>query len=307
MDGDRMTLRREPPRQVPSPTPHFTNQRDALALADAAAGAPTTGPHLLVFAGQPGIGKSELARFWVHRRAADYPDGHFHVDLSDAPDTAGLVSTALREFLLAVDVAPSAIPDTLDGRAACFRTWSTGRRVAVVLDGVYAPSQVRMLRPGPGRSVVLVTAVAAVAELDSHATVIDLEPLEEPFARTLLGHLARPDRLAAEPEAARELLAMCAGLPIAVCVAGALLKCRPHRLVSALVGELRDERARLSGFSQIRNKDVRAMFAAAYGRLGREARSGATVRSVRTRAAGPSPRRPCAPRCGCRRVRCPLR
>jgi tetratricopeptide (TPR) repeat protein len=263
---------REAPRLVPVPTPHFINQRRVLAKADAAVEPAADRPRVLVFTGPPGVGKREVVRYWLHRQSADFPDGQFHADLSSGADADGLVSAKLREFLLAAGVDSSAIPDTLDGRAACFRSWSSGKRVAVVVDHALTPSQVRMLMPGPGRSVVLVTAAQDLDALRVRdlTTFIDLSPLEDDFAVDLLGRLAGQGRAAAEQAAVHELVDMCAGLPIALCVVGGLLSTRRSRRpggVARVAGELRDERARLSGLSVGADLSVEAVFNTAYQRL----------------------------------------
>lgn len=263
---------REAPRLVPVPTPHFINQRRVLAKADTVLAVDVDRPRILVFTGPPGVGKREVARYWLHQHSGDFPDGQFHADLSSGADVDGLVSGKLREFLLAVGIDSSAIPDTVDGRAACFRSWSAGKRVAVVVDHAFAPSQVRMLTPGPGRSVVLVTAARDLDALRVRdlTTFIDLSPLEDDFAVDLLGRLAGVERVAAEPAAARELVDLCAGLPIALCVVGGLLGTRRSRRpggVARVAGELRDERARLSGLSAGSDLSVDPVFNTAYQRL----------------------------------------
>lgn len=269
--------RREAPRLVPLPTPHFINQRRVLAEADAVLEMDVDRLRILVFTGSPGGGKREVARYWLHQHSGDFPDGQFHVDLSTSADVDGLVSGKLREFLLAAGIDSSAIPDTVDGRAACFRSWSTAKRVAVVVDHALTPGQVRMLRPGSGRSVVLVTTAQDLDALRVRelTTFIDLSPLEDDFAVDLLGRLAGAERVAAEPAAAQELVDMCAGLPIALCVVGGLLGTRRSRRpggVARVAGELRDERARLAGLSADADLSVDPVFNTAYQRLSLVAR-----------------------------------
>lgn len=260
---------REAPRLVPPPTPHFTNQLRVLAEADAAIAGDGTGPRILVLSGPPGVGKREAVRFWLSHNAESFPDGQFHADLSAGAEQDGLCSTKLREFLLAADVDPAAIPDTAEGRAACFRSWSTGKRVAVSVDMALAPRAVRMLCPGPGASVVVVTAAGSLGGLSARdsVTFIDLSPLEDEAAQVLLGRLTGPERIAAEPEAVRSLLELCAGLPIALCVAGAMIVTRSKRPIARLVAELADERRRLAALSRDEDLSVVAVFSTAYQRL----------------------------------------
>jgi hypothetical protein len=123
------------PRQIPAPTRHFTNQVRVLAAADRALAAGNgDGPIIVVFRGPSGVGKRETARFWLQGRTEQFPDGHFHADLGASVEEDGLESTKLREFLLAVGHDHEVVPDSAEGRAAWFRSWSSGKRVAVSVD-----------------------------------------------------------------------------------------------------------------------------------------------------------------------------
>ncbi|MGH3860836.1 tetratricopeptide repeat protein [Actinokineospora sp.] len=257
------------PRQTPPVTPHFTNQVRVLREADEAVEA---GQRVLVFCGLPGVGKREVAREWLRRRSEQYPDGQFHADLSG--DADGQESTALREFLLATGLDAAQIPDTTEGRSACFRSWSTGKRVSVSVDKAITPRQVRLLAPGSGESVVLVTAAGRLPGLGVRDAVayIDLMPLEDAAAVELLGRVIGRSRLDAEPDAVRELVKACAGLPIALCVCGALVAGRPNRPLDRLVAELADERRRLAALSRHDDLSVTSVFNTAYGRLSPAAR-----------------------------------
>lgn len=258
------------PRQVPAPTRNFTNQVRVLAEADRAlAAAGGDGPSIVVFRGTPGVGKRETARFWLQGHAERFPDGHFHADLGASVADDGREAATLREFLLAVGHDPEVIPDSAEGRAAWFRSWSSGKRVAVSVDNALTPRQVRMLAPGPGPSVMVVTEAGPLVALraSSAVTFIDLEPLEEPAARELFGRLIGEDRLAAEPDAVASVLRICAGLPIALSVVGALLGAFPARRVSRLVAELNDEKRRLQAMSRDTELSVTAVFNTAYQRL----------------------------------------
>jgi tetratricopeptide (TPR) repeat protein len=260
--------KREAARLVPAPTPHFTNQVRVLAKTDTAV-ARAAELMTVVYCGLPGVGKREVARFWTSRHTADYPDGLFHADLSHGSDVDGFESAVLREFLLAADVEAAQIPDTAEGRAACFRSWSTGKRVLVSLDDAKSPSQVRMLSPGPGQSVVLVTAAAELTGLSARREVayIDLSPLEDDAAEELLIRIVGRERIEDEPAAVRSLMATCAGLPIALCVVGAMIAARRRRSIARFVDDLSDERRRLAALSMDDDLSITAVFNMAYRRL----------------------------------------
>jgi tetratricopeptide (TPR) repeat protein len=116
---------------------------------------------------------------------------------------------------------------------------------------------------------MVVTEAGPLAALgvSSAVTFIDLEPLEESAARELFGRLIGEDRVAAEPDAVAAVLRICAGLPIALSVVGALLGAFPSRRVSRLVAELDDEKRRLQAMSRDAELSVTAVFNTAYQRL----------------------------------------
>ncbi|WP_018681249.1 hypothetical protein [Actinokineospora enzanensis] len=263
------------PRMVVERSPHFTNQVRALAEADAHwDGADRARPVVIAFVGLPGVGKTEVVRAWLGAHADEFPDGQFHADLSAGTRVDGVESTVLREFLLAVGFESGAISDTPAGRAAAFRSWSHGRRVAVVVEDVLAAPQVRMLMPAGAGSVVLVTAPGRISGLgvEEQLREVDLSPLEPAAARELLGRIARFERIRAEPQAVDALVELCAGLPIALCVAGTTLAEYPKRSIARLVAELEDRRRRLAVLSRTTNHSVAAVFDSACERLGETSR-----------------------------------
>ncbi|GLZ41945.1 NB-ARC domain-containing protein [Actinokineospora sp. NBRC 105648] len=263
------------PRMVPPASRHFTNQVCALDEADRHwRAAPDDRPLVLVVVGLPGVGKTEVARRWLRDHAEEFPDGLFGADLSAGVRENGLESTVLREFLLAVGREPGAIPDTAASRALAFGEWSADKRVAVLVDDALTASQVRMLMPRGGRSVVVVTVPARLVGLGVREVVaeIELTPLEDSAARELLGRIATADRVRAEPAAVAELIAFCAGLPIALCVVGATLAAYPHRPIARLVREVRDRREGLAPLSRTADASVAAVFDSASERLGDTAR-----------------------------------
>lgn len=93
--------------------------------------------------------------------------------------------------------------------------------------------------------------------------LILLEPLAADHALELLAVLAGRDRIAAEPEAARQVAKYCDHLPLALRIAGARLRTRPGWLVSDLADRLRDGRQRLSEL-RAGDRSVRVSFALSY-------------------------------------------
>jgi hypothetical protein len=93
---------------------------------------------------------------------------------------------------------------------------------------------------------------------------LDLMPTEE--AVRLLAALAGEGRVAAEPEAAVEVVRLCGNLPLAIRIAGARLRARPSLAVSGLAGRLADEHRRLNELT-VGDLGVRASFMLSYEQL----------------------------------------
>jgi tetratricopeptide (TPR) repeat protein len=157
------------------------------------------------------------------------------------------------------------IPIGLAGQTAAYRSALAGKRALVLLDNAATEAQVRPLLPGSVGCAVLVTSRRALAALDG-ATPITLEVLDEREAVALLGGLAGPDRVAAEPAAAAAVVRHCGLLPLAVRIAGARLRSRPAWRVATLADQLADEHQRLQRL-RLGDLDVRTSFMLSYAGL----------------------------------------
>lgn len=260
--------------QVPPVPAHYTNYERPLRELDEWFGpsggdADGDGPRVAVLRGPPGSGKTTLANRWVQRHRADYADGHFFVRLTGSSEEAEQERPALERLLLDVGFAPDEIPASLEGRSARWRSWSEGRRIALVVDDALTAGQVRALLPGAGPSAVLVTEAGPLASLRAWVTVrsVDLTPMADEAARELLGRLVGHERLAAEPEAVDELLRGCEGSTVALCVVGSLLADVPDRPIARLARRLADESRTLKELSRDADLSVTVVLDAAYGRL----------------------------------------
>src|SRR6266498_1705243 len=140
-----------------------------------------------------------------------------------------------------------------------------GKPALAVLDNAASEAQVRPLLPGSPTCAVLITSRRVLDGLDA-ATSFTLEVLDEREAVALLGGLAGPDRVAAEPAAAAAVVRHCGLLPLAVRIAGARLRSRPGWTVAALADQLADEHQRLRRL-RLGDLDVRTSFALSYAGL----------------------------------------
>lgn len=237
------------PRQLPAPPASFVGRVRELAELDKAA---DTRQHTMVVAalgGQGGIGKSWLALRWAHQNADRFPDGQLYLDLHGFDPTTPPVDPnwALAWLLAALAVPPRSVPTGLSARAGLFRSLVSGRRMLLVLDNAGDAGQVVPLLPGSPTCTVLVTSRSRLDGLvTAHGAVaVDLDVLHETEARELLASHVGHGRTEADPAATRELLARCAGLPLAIAVVAARAARHPDFALAELAGELRDRAGRL--------------------------------------------------------------
>jgi DNA-binding SARP family transcriptional activator len=241
--------------------------RDAPAgdapAGDAPAGSPGAVPVVLVV-GSGGLGKTALAVHAAHLLASQFADGQLYVNLLGATEPLA-PAEVLARFLRDLGADAPRIAVGGEERAAQFRTRLAGRRVLIVLDDARDAAQVRPLLPGSASCAVLITARRAMPEL-AGCRLLDLDVLPPGEARALFGRIAGEGRAQAEPDATASVLAACAGLPLAIRIAGARLAARGGWTVHTLAGRLADERRRLDEL-RAGNLAVRASFEVSFTSL----------------------------------------
>lgn len=165
----------------------------------------------------------------------------------------------LRDFLLSLGVAAEAVPVGLAARTALYRSLLSGRRLLVVLDDARDGAQVEPLLPsGPG-CAALVSSRHRLAELVG-AERVELAELTEQEAGLLLARAVGRIRVAAEPAAAAELVARCAGLPLALRICAARLTTRHSWSLRHLADRLAERHCLLDEL-RVGSLDLRAAFA----------------------------------------------
>ncbi|MFE9558324.1 BTAD domain-containing putative transcriptional regulator [Streptomyces sp. NPDC006703] len=234
------------PQQLPAGIPDFTGRSATVeAIRTVLTGRSSSGHSVIVshLTGIGGVGKTALALHVAHSLRADFPDGQLHVDLgagSTPADPAGV----LTDFLIALGSPSAQIPLNVGQRAALFRTLLADRQVLLVLDNARDAEQIRPLLPGTAGCAVLLTSRARnLVVPGAHRVDLDVPP--EGDAMSLLAAIIGPQRVAAEPDAARSLVAACGCLPLAVRIVGSRLAARPGHSLASLNERLRDERSLL--------------------------------------------------------------
>ncbi|MER6618028.1 tetratricopeptide repeat protein [Streptomyces xantholiticus] len=230
--------------------------------------------------GLAGVGKTELAA-QTTARALEQPDwftgGVLFIDLHGYDPVRCLSpEQALDGLLRALAVPGDHIPAGLQGRQRLYRSIlaayaEEGQRVLVVADNASTAGQARPLLPTDGVNAALVTSRHT---LDIGACLYDLDVLEKRHAIEMLDRALRhargrdDTRISDDPEAAARIARLCAGLPLALSIAAALLADDPTRTRTAasLGRSLEAEHTRLR---RLRREDraVRAAFDLSYRQL----------------------------------------
>ncbi|MFB7333127.1 helix-turn-helix domain-containing protein [Streptomyces adustus] len=254
---------------LPRDVQDFTARDAALAqLLDLARDAGANRPAVSVVAGQPGLGKTAFAVHAAHRLAPHFPDGQLALDLHGMDAEPTTPRDALARLLGAMGIADAALPAGTDDRASLWRSLAADRRLLLLLDNATDEAQVGPLLPGTGPSLTIVTSRQALAGLTS-VHRCDLALLRREEAVELLTRIVGPERVRAEPQAARDLADLCGHLPLAVRIAGQRLLSRPHERLGKLVTRLAAEGRRLDGL-QAGSLRIRAAFALSYRQLSTE-------------------------------------
>ncbi|MFF5445576.1 BTAD domain-containing putative transcriptional regulator [Streptomyces sp. NPDC012888] len=205
------------PRTVPTPAtaagevvppPVGFTGRDGVRAALAAQLAAPDGPRLIVVSGAPGIGKSALALRCAYDTRETFPGGVTVVPLA-RPEGTPVTEEEARKL----------IPEP-----------GAGRRL-LLLDDAAGAGQVLPLLPaaaGGDTRLVITSRRGLAAVVATHGGAVHrLDVLGRDESVALLAELAGTGRIADEPEAARELAAVCGDFPLALRIAAGRLLTRP--------------------------------------------------------------------------------
>ncbi|HEY2295109.1 MAG TPA: tetratricopeptide repeat protein, partial [Thermoanaerobaculia bacterium] len=189
--------------------------------------------------GTGGIGKSAAAVHFASLHRSSFTDGVIGIRV-DGKD----VNTIAREF--ARNAGDVIDPDDDRDASMIMQSLFSGRDCLLIFDNAEDPG-IRQLIPG-GRSAVIITTrdrgLAILLEVPETARIdVPVLPVERALEllRKRLG-----ERIDAEPDAARRLVAAIGGLPLALQIVAASLEMAPWRLLTSLADALELERERLS-------------------------------------------------------------
>ncbi|WSY87094.1 NB-ARC domain-containing protein [Streptomyces sp. NBC_00876] len=253
------------PAQLPATVADFTGRTALIQeLGDQLA----TAKGVSVLSGIGGVGKTTLAVHVAHRARWHFPDGQLYVSLQGEGSWSAEPGKVLGAFLRALGVPDSAVPDSLDERAALYRSTLDGRRVLVLLDDAHDAAQVRPLLPGTAGCAALVTSRVRMAGLaGAHLVDLDVMSPEEAFEHftRIVGH----DRVDPERSEARYVIAACGFLPLAIRIAASRVAARRTWTIATMSALLADETGRLAQL-QAGDLAVRPVMEQSYTRLDAE-------------------------------------
>ncbi|MFJ9566307.1 AfsR/SARP family transcriptional regulator [Streptomyces fuscichromogenes] len=244
------------PAQLPPDLSMFTGRHAELRRVHALLSPSDDRPNTVVISaigGMAGIGKTSLAVHWAHQIADRFPDGQLYADLRGFDPSGSIADPAevIRGFLDALGVPAHRIPAGLDAQAALYRTLLAGHRVLVLLDNARDTEQVRPLLPGSAGCLIVVTSrnhLHGLVVVDgAHPLSLDLLTAAE--SREFLMRRLGTKRVAAEPTAADEIVALCGSLPLTLAIVSARAAAHPGRSLSSVAEDLRETRGSLAAFS----------------------------------------------------------
>ncbi|MEU2428959.1 BTAD domain-containing putative transcriptional regulator [Streptomyces sp. NPDC007861] len=266
--ADRTALTGPLPAQLPARAGSYVGRRRQMRKLDALVSPdPARRSHVVAVVGAPGVGKTALAKHWAHARREHFEDGQLFVDLrGHSPLPTLRPGDVLAQFLRALGAPPDQLPADEDEAAALYRTLLADKQMLIVLDNARDAEQVRPFIPGAQGCAVVITSRSRLAGLvaSDGARQLVLDVLDPDEARQLLGSTIGESRVAAEEEAARRLVQVCGGLPLAIRIAGANLLARDAGIAdycAELAGDDMLSRLHIEGD---RRSTVRAAFGLSY-------------------------------------------
>ncbi|MFF3431372.1 tetratricopeptide repeat protein [Streptomyces sp. NPDC002602] len=260
----------------------FTGRDDHVdrLLVDLAPRAETAGNRRAVLvsavSGLAGVGKTELVIQAAGRaieRPGWFPGGVLFTDLAGYdPELRLTPERALEGLLRALAVPGEHIPNGLEDRQRLYRSVlaayaGNGRRILVIIDNASTTAQAAPLLPTDGTTAALVTSRHTLDGLD--ARLHDLDILTEDSSVAVLDQALRhargdhDSRFADDPHSAALIARLCAGLPLALRIAAAVLAAAPSRPAATLATALQVEHTRLDSLSRP-DRAVRAAFDLSY-------------------------------------------
>lgn len=246
------------PFLAPKLAPFFSGRDEELAdLLERLR--PQAARQVVGLVGPPGVGKTALAIELSYRMGDAFPDGvlWMNADLDDPMSVA-------ERWAMAYGHDYSRISD-LNERTAVLRALLAKKQALIICDDVTNAARTRPFLPTAGQSTILLTSRSENLIRRLGAELVNVPVMSLVNGRALLASIISEERVAAEEEAAAEILTLLEGLPLAIAIAGQRLGLRSRRKLASFAAQLRDESARID----LADKDraVRTSFAVSWSGL----------------------------------------
>ena len=137
--NDAGALRPATSHQLPPPISDFTDRTEVTREVRRLLCGRSPPSVVTVISGRPGVGKTSLALHVAHQLTKNYRDGQLYVNLRGAEPELSKPALVLADFLRALGVAGSAIPEGEAARGRLYRDRLAGRRLLIVLDNAAPP------------------------------------------------------------------------------------------------------------------------------------------------------------------------
>ncbi|MEV7434796.1 NB-ARC domain-containing protein [Streptomyces griseoviridis] len=230
---------------LPSAPTRFVGRSEELARI-AMSLAEDSGSTVCAVSGLAGTGKTALLLRGAWDALEFFPDGCFYFDFDGGgPHGSRSTSYEVLSVLLGVlGVAREELPTRVDAMANLWRDRTRGKRLLLVLDNVTNVRDIVPLVPTDSGCKMLVAGRRRLNALDD-AVQVELGVLGEDEADTLFRTVAGERATQAEQRTVRAVAEHCGRLPLALCIAAALLRRSPTRTAAMLEEALSHEAHRL--------------------------------------------------------------
>jgi len=275
IDAGEPTAGLRRPAELPARVRGFTPRPAAQRLLDEIATRGEAGAVLITaIGGMGGIGKTALAVAWARDLAHRFPDGQLYVNLRgfEAGGRVMAPDDALNHLLGSLGAEKATAAESLEARAARYRSVMAGRSMLVLLDNARDAEQVRPLLPGHEGCLVIVTSRNQLSGLVVHegAVPVRLDRMDDDQSRRLLRQRVGPDRLGSDGDAVDRIVRSASGLPLALSIVAARLAVEPELTVRSVASELsgQGDGGALVGYAA-GHDDLSSVFAWSYDLLER--------------------------------------